>query len=62
MLDLTDFTPSALSAAVFRPSSIPVVIQAYRQVLDDVVAAAGIPETAVHDVRGNHDVYDVPAR
>jgi len=37
-------------------------VQAYRHVLDDVVATAGIPETAIHDVRGNHDVYDVPAR
>ena len=37
-------------------------VQAYRNVLDDVVATAGLPESAILDVRGNHDVYDVPAR
>ena len=35
-------------------------VQMYRTVVDSFKDAAGLPEDAVLDVRGNHDSFDVP--
>jgi hypothetical protein len=37
-------------------------LQAYRQVVDKLVQATGLPEDAILDIRGNHDSFDVPSR
>ena len=41
---------------------MPSVTQSYRELLDHVVSSGGLSEAAILDVRGNHDVYDVPER
>lgn len=38
------------------------VLQSYRELLDHVVSAGNLSEQAILDVRGNHDVYNVPHR
>ncbi len=38
------------------------VLQMYRSVVDSFKDAAGLPEEAILDVRGNHDAFDVPDR
>ena len=38
---------------------LSTMLQMYRSVIESFKDAAGLPEEAILDVRGNHDAFDV---
>ena len=38
---------------------LSIMLQVYRGVIESFKDAAGLPEEAILDVRGNHDAFDV---